>query len=148
MSLNPRVVSARVPGYCQEQVEEIAIAGVQTKRVPAAGLCFRGDHCGHRLEAEAVCEVRHVDERLNSAVGDVEDGGHQLGAVSVRPGHEKLPSSDSRVPCEFQREVGEVGDSHGAEGLWKGSEVGEDGWVRFRFGVLQAAGGEPGVGRS
>jgi hypothetical protein len=145
--LDPRVVGARVPRHCQQQVEEVAVAGVQAKRVSAAGLRFRGDGRRHRLEAEAVREARHVDERLDGTVCDVEDGGHQLGAVAVRAGHEELSPSNGIAAREFQREVGEVGDSHGAERLWEGSEVGEDWWVRLRFRVLEVAGGVPRVAR-
>jgi hypothetical protein len=143
--LDPRVVGARVPRHCQEQVEEVAVASIQTKRVSAAGLRFRGDCRGHGLETETVREVRHVDERLDCAVGDVEDVGHQFGAVAVRSGHEELPSPGDVGACKFEREVGEVGDAHGAECLWEGSEVGKDWWVRLRFGVLEVAGGVPRV---
>jgi hypothetical protein len=145
--LDPHVVGSRVPRYRQQQVEEVTIAGVQAERVSAAGPRFRGDGRGHGLEAEAVREIRHVDERLDGSVCDVEDCGHQLGAVAVRPGHEELSSPSGVGAREFQREVGEVGDSHGAERLGKGSEVGEDWRVRLRFRVLEVAGGVPRVSR-
>ena len=146
MLFDPRVVGARVPRYCQEHIEEVAVASVQTKRVSATGLRFRGNGRGHGLEAQTIREVWHVDERLDGLVGDVEDVGHQLGAVSIRAGHEELSSPERNGARNFQGEVGEVGDAHGAERLGEGSEVGKDWWVRFRFGVLEVAGGDPGVG--
>jgi hypothetical protein len=143
--LDASIVRGAVPGCCQQEVEQVAVTGTQAERVPAAGRRFGGDCCWHGLEAETVCDVWYA-ERLHCGVGDVEDGGHHFGAVAVGSCDEELSSTDGVGPGQLEREVCEVGDAHCAESLRQRSEVRKDWRVCLGFGVLEVAGGVPGVG--
>jgi len=52
--LDARIISDGVPRYCQEQVEEVAVACAQTERIASPRRSFGRDCRGHGLEAETV----------------------------------------------------------------------------------------------
>lgn len=143
MLLDALIISDIIPGHCQEQVEQVAVGLAQAERVPASGGCFGRDRRGQGLETQAVCHSRHV-ESLHRAVRDIEDAGHQLRAVAVRPRNEELAAVGAGGAGDFERKVCEIGDAHRAGSLGEGGEVLEDGRVGDVLrSILEVAGGEP-----
>ena len=137
----------------EEDVGEVAAGGVDAEGISRIGVAggresLGGDDLGEGLVRERDGQVGRRFEGGEGGVGDVEEAGHAGGVVLERGRHEELARAGRVFAQQLDREISQVGDAHGVEGLGQVGEVLEGGRVGLRLGVLEVGGDVPARGEA